>query len=276
MNDGTPEDVERYAVIGNPVEHSLSPRIHALFADATVQAMSYGKLTAPTDGFAAAAAEFFNSGGKGLNVTVPFKQDAWRWVTSHDVAAATSGAVNTIIPERRGFRGCNTDGIGLVADLTANLGWTLRGSRVLLLGAGGAARGVLPALFDAEPAQVTLANRTESRAQEVAEAFDGLDTAPLADVGDAWDVVLNATSASMGGPALALPESCAAGAACYDLFYNLDAPTPFCVWAEEHGARACADGLGMLIEQAAEAFRLWRGVRPATLPVREALREPDP
>ena len=268
--------MDRYAVIGNPVEHSLSPRIQAMLADETAQAMSYGKLTAPTDGFAAAVSEFFDAGGKGLNVTVPFKQDAWRWVTSHDSAAAASGAVNTIVPQSDGFRGCNTDGIGLVTDLTVNLGWTLRGSRVLLLGAGGAARGVLPALFDAGPAQVTLANRTESRAQEVAQVFDALDTAPLTQVGDGWNVVLNATSASMGGPALALPNSCVAEAACYDLFYSLDAPTPFCAWAAAHGARACADGLGMLIEQAAEAFRLWRGVRPATAPVREALRKADP
>ena len=271
MNDGLAKD--RYAVVGNPVEHSLSPRIHAMFAAETGQAISYGKLTAPVDGFAAAAAEYFDGGGKGLNVTVPFKQDAWRWATSHDAAAAMSGAVNTIVPEDGEFRGCNTDGVGLVKDLTDNLGWTLAGSRVLLLGAGGAARGVLPALLEAGPAQVTLANRTESRALEVAAAFDGLRTSALADVGDGWDMVLNATSASMGGPALALPEACAAGAACYDLFYDLDAPTPFCAWAQEHGARACADGLGMLIEQAAEAFRLWRGARPSTLPVREALRK---
>ena len=267
---------ERYAVIGNPVEHSLSPRIHAMFAAATDQAISYGTLTAPVDGFAAAADEFFDGGGRGLNVTVPFKQDAWRWVTSHDAAAAASGAVNTIVPDGDAFRGCNTDGVGLVRDLADNLGWTLAGARVLLLGAGGAARGVLPALLDAGPAQVTLANRTESRALEVAAAFPGLLARRLADVRDGWDLVLNATSASMGGAALALPDGCVAGAACYDLFYSLDAPTPFCAWAEQRGARECADGLGMLIEQAAAAFQLWRGVRVATLGVREALRKVGP
>lgn len=271
MSDGIAPD--QYAVIGNPVEHSLSPRIHAMFAAETAQAISYGALTAPLDGFAAAAGEFFDGGGSGLNVTVPFKQDAWRWVANHDAAAAASGAVNTIVPEDGAFRGCNTDGIGLVTDLTDNLGWTLSGARVLLLGAGGAARGVLPALLAAAPARITLANRTESRALEVAAAFDGLHTSPLADVEGGWDVVLNATSASMGGPALALPDTCVSGAACYDLFYTLDAPTPFCAWAEQHGARASADGLGMLIEQAAEAFHLWRGVRPSTMPVREALGE---
>ena len=279
MSDGIAPD--QYAVIGNPVEHSLSPRIHAMFAAETAQAMRYGTLTAPVDGFAAAAREFFDGGGRGLNVTVPFKQDAWRWVRSHDLAAAASAAVNTIVPEaivpevivpeERGFRGCNTDGVGLVADLTDNLGWTLAGARVLLLGAGGAARGVLPALLDAGPAEITLANRTESRAREVAAAFDGLRACPLADVGGGWDVVLNATSASMGGPALALPDTCVEGAACYDLFYNLKAPTPFCTWAQQHGARTSTDGLGMLIEQAAEAFHLWRGVRPSTMPVLEAL-----
>lgn len=269
MSDGRAPD--RYAVIGNPVEHSLSPRIHAMFADETAQALSYGKLTAPVEGFAAAAAEFFNDGGKGLNVTVPFKQDAWQWVTSHDPAAAASGAVNTIVPEDGDFRGCNTDGVGLVTDLTEILGWTLAGSRVLLLGAGGAARGVLPALLDAGPAQVTLANRTESRALEVAAAFEGVQTTPLPDVSEGWDIVLNATSASMGGPALALPTTCVVGAACYDLFYNLTTPTPFCTWAKQHGAQTCTDGLGMLIEQAAEAFHLWRGVRPTTGPVLKAL-----
>ncbi|MXY52208.1 MAG: shikimate dehydrogenase [Gammaproteobacteria bacterium] len=308
MSDGIARD--QYAVIGNPVAHSLSPRIHAMFAAETAQAISYGTLTAPLDGFAAAAGEFFDGGGRGLNVTVPFKQDAWRWVTRHDAAAAASGAVNTIVPEDDAFRGCNTDGIGLVRDLSENLGWTLAGARVLLLGAGGAARGVLPALREAGPAEITLANRTESRALEVAARFDGLRACSLADMGEGWDIVLNATSASMGGPALgagtvettetkegagdlsqfsrsenlperaegvlALPNTCVAGAACYDLFYNLGAPTPFCAWADQHGARVCADGLGMLIEQAAEAFRLWRGVPPATRKVREALRKADP
>ena len=269
MSDAIAPD--QYAVIGNPVEHSLSPRIHAMFAAETAQAMRYGTLTAPVDGFAAAAREFFDGGGRGLNVTVPFKQDAWRWVRSHDLAAAASAAVNTIVPEEKRFRGCNTDGVGLVADLTDNLGWTLAGARVLLLGAGGAARGVLPALLEAGPAEITIANRTESRALEVAAAFDGLQTRPLADVGGGWDIVLNATSASMGGAALALPEICVEGAACYDLFYNLKAPTPFCAWAQQHGARTSTDGLGMLIEQAAEAFHLWRGVRPSTMPVLEAL-----
>lgn len=267
---------DRYAVIGNPVEHSLSPRIHAMFAAETAQAISYDTLTAPRNGFAAAAGEFFGGGGRGLNVTVPFKQEAWRWVTSHDAAAAASGAVNTIVPEDDAFRGCNTDGVGLVTDLTDNLGWTLAGARVLLLGAGGAARGALPALLAAGPAHVTIANRTESRALEVAAAFEGLCASPLAEVGEGWDIVLNATSASMGGAALALPVTCVGGAACYDLFYNLAAPTPFCAWAERHGARVCADGLGMLIEQAAEAFHLWRGVPPATGEVRDALRKADP
>ena len=269
MSDDKARD--QYAVIGNPVVHSLSPRIHAMFAAETGQAVSYGTLTAPVDGFAAAAAEFFDGGGRGLNVTVPFKQDAWRWVTQHDAAAAASGAVNTIVPQEDAFRGCNTDGVGLVTDLTDNLGWTLAGAKVLLLGAGGAARGVLPALLDAGPSQVTLANRTESRALEVASAFDGLHTSPLADVGAGWDIVLNATSASMGGPALALPYTCVANAACYDLFYNLEAATPFCAWADQHGARTSTDGLGMLIEQAAEAFHLWRGVRPSTRPVLKTL-----
>lgn len=265
--------VDRYAVIGNPVAHSQSPRIHSLFARASGQAMEYGRIEAPADGFAACAERFFAGGGRGLNVTVPFKRDAFRWVAAHDEAAAASGAVNTIVPQADGLGGCNTDGAGLVADLAGNLGWNLAGARVLLLGAGGAARGVVPALLAAAPAALAIANRTLARGREVASLFDGVEAMGLADVGAGWDVVINATSASMTGEPVAIAGSGVAGAACYDMFYSTGGATAFCAWARDHGAAATADGLGMLVEQAAEAFRLWRGVRPATAPVLRALRE---
>ncbi len=263
---------DRYAVIGNPVAHSLSPRIHALFATATAQDLRYGKLEAPEDGFAAAADEFFASGGRGLNVTVPFKLDAWRWVEAHDDAAAATGAVNTIVvDDRGGTRGCNTDGIGLVNDLTHRLRWPLEGARTLVLGAGGAVRGVVPLLQAAGVAGLTIANRTRAKAQRLASTF-GAEAAGLDDVATGWDIVINGTSASVRGIGAVVAPAVVAGSRCYDLFYALHAPTPFCRWAAEHGACVTSDGLGMLVAQAAEAFSLWRGVRPDTAHVVETLR----
>lgn len=264
---------DRYAVIGNPIAHSQSPRIHSLFAGATGEAVEYGRIEAPVGGFEASAEEFFAAGGRGLNVTVPFKRDAFRWVAAHDEAAAVSGAVNTIVPQGHDLRGCNTDGAGLVADLAGNLGWDLAGARVLLLGAGGAARGVVPALAAAAPETLAIANRTVARGREVAALFEGVEAMGLADVGAGWDLVINATSASMAGEPVAIDSSGVGGARCYDMFYRVDGATAFCAWAQENGAAATADGLGMLVEQAAEAFRLWRGVRPATAPVLRALRD---
>ncbi len=261
---------DRYAVIGNPVTHSLSPRIHALFAAAEQQAMIYDRLSAPVNGFPSAAAAFFDGGGKGLNVTVPFKLDAWRWVDSRDAAATESGAVNTIVVDGPARRGCNTDGSGLVDDLTGNLAWSLHGARTLILGAGGAVRGVVAPL-KAAGAVLTVANRDRAKAECIATRF-GIPSRGLDQVGDGWEVIVNGTSAGLAGVGQLIAPAAVRAARCYDMFYTLDGLTPFCRWAARHGARVVSDGLGMLVEQAAAAFSLWRGVRPSTAGVAESLR----
>ena len=262
---------DRYAVVGNPVSHSLSPSIHARFAAATQQDLTYEKLEAPLDGFAATAESFFAAGGKGLNVTLPFKIDAWRWVDGHDDAARLSGAVNTILLRGTATRGSSTDGLGLVADLADNLGWRLAGVRTLMLGAGGAAQSVASSLMEAGVAELTIANRTRRKAERLAERF-GVVACGLDELGAGWDVVVNASSASMGGGRPSIAPQVVAGSRCYDMFYVPDGDTAFCRWAVEHGALAASDGLGMLVEQAAESFALWRGVRPPTAGVVDALR----
>ena len=262
---------DRYAVIGNPVDHSLSPRIHTVFATRTREDIEYGRLEAPTDGFNRAARNFFAHGGSGLNVTLPFKLDAWQWVDGHDDAAVKSGAVNTIVVDGSVKRGCNTDGIGLVRDLLDNLGWGLDGARTLVLGAGGAAQGVIEPLRRAGAVDLTIANRTRSKAEALAARF-GVAGAGLDDAGGGWDVVLNGTAAGLSGIGGLVVPSVVAGSRCYDMFYALDGATPFCRWAADEGAREVSDGLGMLIEQAAEAFLLWRGVRPDTGGMAKMLR----
>lgn len=261
----------RYAVIGNPVAHSLSPRIHAAFAAAEGQDIRYDALLAPVDDFTTAAHRFFAGGGSGLNVTVPFKEDAWRWVDGHDDAAARCGAVNTILVDGNAMRGCNTDGAGLVRDLCANLGWRLAGVRTLVVGAGGASRGIIGPLRQAGAHPLVVANRTRAKADALAARF-GVAAAGLEEIDGGWDVVVNATSAGLHGGGALVPPATVAGARCYDLFYAAQGQTPFCRWAAEHGAGETCDGLGMLVEQAAEAFALWRGVRPSTRPVLRALR----
>ena len=263
---------DRYAVFGHPIAHSKSPLIHAAFARQTGQDMSYEAILAPKDGFAASVAAFVASGGRGANVTVPFKEEAFRLAGRLTPRAQRAGAVNTLVFDG-GALGDNTDGAGLVADLTRNLLRPLAGRRILLLGAGGAARGVLEPLLEQRPAALVIANRTVARAEALAKEFDrgvracGFD---FGAVDAAFDVVINATAASLAGelpplPARAFgPETLA-----YDMMYGRD--TPFLAFAREHGATT-ADGLGMLVEQAAEAFELWRGIRPDTGPVIAALR----
>ena len=263
---------DRYAVVGNPVSHSLSPRIHALFAAATAQNMRYTTLEAPLDGFDAAAEQFFADGGKGLNVTLPFKACAWRWVDHHDEAAAQSGAVNTIFMKDQRRHGCNTDGIGLVNDLTVHLGWPLQGARTLVLGAGGAVQGVLAPLQRAGVVDLTIANRTFAKAQRLAQRM-GAKACALEDVGAGWDIVINGTSAGMDGTGGLIASAAVANSCCYDMFYALDGATPFCRWAQAAGARVASDGLGMLVQQAAAAFALWRGVQPDTAGIVAALRQ---
>jgi shikimate dehydrogenase len=276
---------DRYAVVGNPVAHSLSPRIHAAFALATGEAIVYERLLAPLDGFAVTVEAFFAAGGTGLNVTVPFKQEAAQWVDELEPAALAAGAVNTIVASAAGYRGFNTDGPGLVRDLTVNCGLELRGLRILLLGAGGAARGVVRPLLEQEPERLLIVNRTASRAREVAASVDSAE-APVTGGGlevavGPFDLVINATSAGLAGATVAaLPGGAVHGAFCYDMMYAAPAgpdepafaSTAFCRWALDQGASRTSDGLGMLVEQAALAFRLWRGVAPDTAPVLEELR----
>ena len=268
---------DRYAVIGHPVDHSLSPAIHTAFARATGEALAYGRIDAPPDGFAAAAAGFFGEGGRGLNVTVPFKAEAFTWSARATARAQLAGVANTLTAHADGVEADNTDGAGLVRDLEANLGLALAGRRILLVGAGGAARGVLGPLLAAAPAAVTVANRTEARAHELARAFadhgpvDGCSFQELAAAAP-FDLVVNASAASLGGAVPPLPASTvAAGATVYDMMYG-DSARPFLEWGRGAGAGTIVDGLGMLVEQAAESFRVWRGVRPDTGAVLERLR----
>ncbi|MHB1351937.1 MAG: shikimate dehydrogenase [Thiobacillus sp.] len=262
---------DRYAVFGHPIAHSKSPQIHAAFARQTAQDMRYEAILAPLDGFAESIARFAAEGGRGANVTVPFKEEAFRLATRLTAHAERAGAANTLVFEADGVLGDNTDGAGLVADLTRKLQRPLSARRILLLGAGGAARGVIAPLLEQGPAELVIANRTVSRAQRLAEPFDGRVKACGFDALDTpFDVVINATAASLAGelPPLS-PQVFGAGALAYDMMYGRD--TPFLAFARAHGADT-ADGLGMLVEQAAEAFFLWRGVRPDTAPVIAALR----
>jgi shikimate dehydrogenase len=263
--------------MGNPIAHSKSPRIHMLFAAQTDQYLHYEAILVALDGFAAALERFQQAGGKGLNVTVPFKREAWECMDRRSPRAESAGAVNTIVLDDDGSRyGDNTDGVGLVRDLTANHGVVLARRRLLVLGAGGAVRGVLQPLIEQEPERIVIANRTVARAEELAERFgsgvelQGCGFEALA--GRAFDVVINGTAASLQGELPPLPAGIlAAGACCYDMMYG-DRPTAFMEWGQEQGAARCLDGLGMLVEQAAESFQLWRGVRPQTAPVIAALR----
>ncbi len=260
---------DRYAIIGNPVAHSKSPWIHAEFARATGQDLEYVHLEAPLDGFAATVERFRAAGGKGLNVTLPFKHQAFRYCSRHSDRASAAQVVNTIVFDRS--FGDNTDGVGLVRDLSENLQVSLNGKGLLLLGAGGAAQGVVSALLEAGVAQLVIANRTLSKAQSLAERFPGASACGYEALsGRSFDIVVNATSAGLAGAAPPLPDGLlGAKTLAYDMVYGRD--TPFLTAARAAGARAC-DGLGMLVEQAAESFYLWRGVRPQARPVLAKLR----
>jgi len=263
----------RYAVIGNPVGHSLSPRIHQMFADQTGRALEYTAILAPLDGFVRTLCAFFEGGGNGVNVTLPFKEAAYDWVTSCDEYAGSAGAVNTIVASNGGFRGCNTDGLGLVKDLTINLGCALADKRVLILGAGGAVRGILGPLLGASPRALVVANRTGLRARALIERFEDprLTAADLDALTEPFDIVVNGTSAGLVGALPKVPDDAIAGSLVYDMVYGQNAE-PFCRWAIEHGAARAVDGLGMLVEQAAEAFELFHGIRPDSSTVLRRLR----
>ena len=265
---------DRYAVTGNPIAHSRSPQIHAAFARQTGEDMEYTRLLAPLDGFAATVTAFRAAGGRGANVTLPFKVEAFRLASETSERARLAEAVNTLRFDGPRVLGDNTDGVGLVRDMIANLEVAIEGQRILVAGAGGAARGVIGALLEARPAAIVVANRTPERAIELARLFGGKVTGCGFDsLGrERFDLVINATSASIAGEAPPVPPTAFAGAAlAYDMMYG-KGEAPFLQLARAHGARRLADGLGMLVEQAAESFFIWRGVRPRTAPVLADLR----
>jgi shikimate dehydrogenase len=262
---------DRYAVIGNPVAHSKSPWIHAQFARATGEDIEYGRLEAPIDGFVRAVEAFRSQGGRGLNVTLPFKGEAFRFCAATSERAAAAQAVNTLVLDRGRPWGDNTDGVGLVRDLAVNLGRALAGARILLMGAGGAAQGVIGPFAQAGAAAIVIANRTVPRAQALAARVQGATACGYdALAGRSFDLVVNATSAGLAGELPPLPAGLfAPGALAYEMVYGR--VTPFMAMARAAGAQV-SDGLGMLVEQAAESFLVWRGARPETATVLAALR----
>ena len=273
----TPAPADRYCVFGNPIAHSKSPDIHAAYAAQTGHAIVYEKRLAPVDGFAAAVQAFIAEGGRGANVTVPFKLEAAKVANALTIRAQAAGAVNTLHFTDDGIIGDNTDGAGLVADIVNNAGVQISGRRVLLLGAGGAARGVVLPILEHRPAQLVIANRTVATAQALADQFAALggegvvSACGYADINGAFDLVINATAASLGAELPPVPGTAfAPGALALDMMYGKE-PTVFLEFAASHGA-VVRDGLGMLVEQAAEAFAVWRGVHPDTAPVLQSLR----
>ena len=257
-----------YCVFGNPIAHSKSPVIHATFAAETGQDISYEARLAAVDGFKQAISEFVAAGGKGANVTVPFKEEAFRLATQLSERATRAGAVNTLVFSGAEIHGDNTDGAGLVRDIVHNLGVSLAGKRILLLGAGGASRGVIAPLLAEKPDSLFIANRSAGKAEALAASFADIFAVNAGNFakteGMTFDLVINATSASLSGEALPLPNGIfAEGCVAYDMMYG-KGETPFLAQAREQGAAQRSDGLGMLVEQAAEAFFVWRGVRPAT------------
>ena len=268
-----------YAVIGNPIEHSKSPVIHHAFAELTHQDIQYERVLAPLDNFAGTVHALIAQGFKGANVTVPFKLEAFALAQRLTERAQDAGAVNTLIFTQEGIIGDNTDGVGLVRDITENLGVSIKGKRVLLIGAGGASEGVLHPLLAAQPELLIITNRTLDKALNMVKRVEARDEMLYVSVnahafddlaGQQFDIVINATSAGLTDSQLPLPEDIfASGALAYDMMYGR--VTPFMAFAHQHGALV-VDGLGMLIEQAAEAFYLWRGVRPDTAPVIEMFK----
>ena len=269
---------DRYAVVGNPVLHSKSPAIHTAFAKATGEDIYYGMIEAPVDGFRAAVDAFRESGGRGLNVTTPFKLDAFAMATHPSERAQLAGAVNAMKFDGDRMLAENFDGIGLVNDIEINLGYPLRGKRILLMGAGGAARGALLPFLERQPAVLHIVNRTPEKAASLAREYSGRGCISgdgyEALHGERFDIIVNATSASQRGETPAVPKSVFGdGSLAYELVYGKGL-TPFLLGASEAGVARVADGAGMLVEQAAEAFLWWRGVRPDTRPLIKQLTVP--
>ena len=269
--------ISKYAVMGNPVSHSLSPRIHQMFAQQCDIALQYSAIEVAEDAFLSAVTQFRDEGGKGLNITVPFKQQAWQLANHRSSRAELAGAVNTLkFDDEDSIFGDNTDGIGMLRDITGNLAKQVGGAKILVIGAGGAVRGVLGPLLEMQPSLLHIANRTSAKARDLAAVFGkfGPCTASGLDElgGVSYDIVINGTAASLQGEVPVLPvkifnhETLA-----YDMMYSKE-PTPFMRWASENGVTHCSDGLGMLVEQAAESFYIWHGIKPDTKPVLQALR----
>lgn len=265
---------DRYTVFGNPVAHSKSPQIHALFAGQEGAAIEYTRTFADNspEAFGAAVRAFFDGGGKGANVTLPFKQFAFALADEHSERALAAGAANTLIPlQGSRLRADNTDGVGLVRDLSAHIGIRPQGRRILIIGAGGAARGVILPLLDCNPAGLTVCNRTAETAEALARQF-GVEARAFSDLNRPYDIVINATSGSLNDDVPPVPGAVFSGSLlAYDMFYA-DRPTAFMRFAGAHGAQHTSDGLGMLVGQAAESYRLWRGFTPDIAPVVAGLR----
>jgi len=270
--------VDHYAVMGNPIGHSKSPKIHSLFAQQTQQNIDYQAIQVDDGGFRQAVGNFFANNGKGLNITVPFKQQAYELSESLSERARLAKSVNTLIPRENGsIYGDNTDGIGLIRDLTQNHGIAVDDKSVLLIGAGGAARGVIPSLIENGISSLHIVNRTPQRAYDLRDEFASLiniSASAFDTIEDgSFDVLINASASSLHGEAPPLPTtSIGSDSCCYDLMYAAN-DTPFLVWAKSLGVIHCFDGLGMLVEQAAESFYLWRNVRPQTSPVIKKIKD---
>ena len=272
-----PDSQDRYAVFGNPIGHSKSPDIHNQFAAQTGQSLIYTAELIELDQFAESVTAFANNHGKGLNITVPFKQEAWQLATERSSRAERAGAVNTLLIKDNTLFGDNTDGLGLVRDLIDNHNQNINNQHILIVGAGGAVRGVIEPILELKPAELVIANRTVEKAWQLAKDFSELGNISGCSLealdAQHFDIVINGTSASLQDELPPLPNTLFNENACaYDMMYSAQ-PTPFMQWAKQNGAAHVYDGLGMLVEQAAESFRLWRGVTPETRPVIQSIRE---
>ena len=278
MTTETGQAIDRYAVFGNPIAHSKSPQIHTLFAKQCDQSLVYTAELAEIGQFDSAVRNFIHNNGKGLNITVPFKEDAWQLADEHSERAQRAGAVNTLMLQTDGsLFGDTTDGAGLVNDLVSNHGIELNQKDILIIGAGGAVRGVLEEILKHEPESLVITNRTKQKAVQLADDFAALGNISgcgLNEVDDRnFDIVINGTSASLQGDLPPLPGTIFKTGACsYDMMYAAQ-PTPFMQWSTENGAGQVFDGLGMLVEQAAESFYIWRGVKPETASVIDIIRK---
>jgi shikimate dehydrogenase len=267
----------RYAVFGNPIHHSKSPILHKAFAEQTGESILYTAELVGIDAFSTAADQFFSSDGLGLNITVPFKIDAFHYADTLSERAQKAGAVNTLIKKENMIIGDNTDGAGFIEDVTHNLQWVLKNKNILILGAGGAVRGILDPLLQAEPKKVVIANRTVAKAQQLIDDTKITSSGLLSachydDVNEDFDIIINGTSASLHGDLPVLSDTViSTNSRCYDMMYGVK-PTVFMQWATQCGARDVADGLGMLVCQGAESFYQWRGIKPETLSVINQLR----